>query len=587
MGLREYAGKRNFRSTTEPQGASARKSVTSKPRALSFVVQKHDATRLHYDFRLEMDGALKSWAVPKGFPVNTGDKRLAVQVEDHPLEYASFEGIIPQGNYGAGTVIVWDRGTFTVLDDEPLAGLDKGKLHVLLAGLKLKGEWALVRMKPRPGEDKPQWLLFKAKEAAPPFTWDQEHRSCVTDRTLQEVAGNEAAAVWESNRTDTDEAKSIAKKTPKKSGPDVEPMSPDKVSGTHRLAAKTSRPARSQKSGLLTSDELRAVPKAKAAFIEPMKALLTSNVPEGSEWLLELKFDGVRALAIKNDKSIQLISRAEKPLEGLSAIEADIAALPHDQLVLDGEVVALDDEGRSSFQLLQSRNMGGAVSLFMYVFDVLNVDGRDLRGLTLTRRKEIAQAVLANSGKSLRFSPALQTSAGALIEQLQKRGLEGLIAKKKNSTYESGKRTGSWLKYKWTQQQEFVVGGYTMPQGGRHYFGALAVGYYEKGDLLFAGKVGTGFSDKLLRDLSARFEKLEAGECPFANLPEKRTSRFGGGMTGAEMRRCRWLKPELVCQVRFAEWTRDNHLRQPAFLGLREDKSPKEVVREKPSVASV
>lgn len=555
MALREYAAKRNFASTSEPKGRTRKRPGS----ALSFVVQKHDATRLHYDFRLEMEGVLKSWAVPKGFPTNPGDKRLAVQVEDHPLDYATFEGVIPKGNYGAGTVIVWDRGTYAVLDDEPLDGLEKGKLHVMLQGEKLRGEWALVRMKPRPGEDKPQWLLFKAKSPVAPFTWDQEHRSIASHRTLEEVAENESAAAGQAKR----EPESASR--PRANRFDASPRSTSKPGSTPPL---------------LLPKEMAELPRAKPRFNEPMKALLTDEIPRGREWLIELKFDGVRALGIRNGLSAELISRSEKRLEGFTEIQNAIAKLTPKQLTLDGELVALDDEGKSSFQLLQSRNLGAQPPLFYYVFDILNLGGRDLRGLPLTRRKEIAQAVLQSASTALRFSPALEADPDILVPELQKRGLEGLIAKQRDSTYESGRRSGTWLKYKWTQEQEFVLGGYTQPQGGRHYFGALLVGYYAGDKLVFAGKVGTGFSDQLLRDLHARFEDLMIHDCPFANLPEKRTSRFGGGMTASEMRRCTWLEPKLVCQVRFAEWTRDHHLRQPAFLGLREDKAPKDVVRE-------
>lgn len=555
MALREYAAKRNFASTSEPKGRVG----TRVGSALSFVVQKHDASRLHYDFRLEMEGVLKSWAVPKGFPTQTGEKRLAVQVEDHPLDYASFEGIIPEGNYGAGTVIVWDRGTYSVLDDEPLRGLNKGKLHVILEGEKLRGEWALVRMKPRPGEDKPQWLLFKAKSAVDPFTWDQEHRSVISGRTLEEVAKNKAAAVWRSNR-------------------ESETRTRPSTRGAKETRERKRKPA--AKPAILSTDEFSRLPKSIPRFLEPMKALSTDEVPRGPQWILEVKFDGIRALAIKNGSSSELISRAEKRLEGFAEIQHAIARLGPVQLTLDGELVAVDEEGRSSFQLLQSRNMGVEPPLFFYVFDILNLDGRDLRELPLTRRKDIAKAVLNGAPTPLRFSPALEADSEHVLRELQKRGLEGLIAKRRDSQYESGRRSGAWLKYKWTQQQEFVIGGYTPPQGGRNHFGALLVGYYAGDKLRFAGKVGTGFSEKLLRDLHGRFKDLVAADCPFSNLPEKRTSRFGGGMTTSEMRRCTWLKPELVCQVRFAQWTRDHHLRQPAFLGLREDKAPTDVVRE-------
>jgi len=316
-----------------------------------------------------------------------------------------------------------------------------------------------------------------------------------------------------------------------------------------------------------------------------MKALLVERLPEGDKWLYEVKFDGIRAIAIKNGQKIELISRTARQLTSrFPGIVKALSDLPASQAVLDGEVVALDPQGRSSFQLLQSYEMAGGTKppLVYYIFDLLNLEGRDLASLPLHQRKVLAESVISNVSPLVRFSPALKAASEKVIAELKARGLEGLLAKRHDSKYEYGRRSGAWAKFKWTTEQEFIIGGFTPPQGSRSHFGAILVGYYQGRDLIFAGKVGTGFNDRMLESLYARFKKLIQPSCPFANLPEKLTSSGAKGMTRSEMRKCTWLKPELVCQVRFAEWTRDNHLRQPAFLGLREDRSPEEVTREMP-----
>ncbi|MGH7970456.1 MAG: non-homologous end-joining DNA ligase, partial [Limisphaerales bacterium] len=287
----------------------------------------------------------------------------------------------------------------------------------------------------------------------------------------------------------------------------------------------------------------------------------------------------VRALAIKRNRQLAFRSRSDNDLRSkYPPILAALERLPVTKVVLDGEVVAVDDHGRSSFQLLQSYQSapGRKPHLFYYVFDILNLNGRDLIGLPLWQRKQLAEKVVADLGPAVRFSDSIRADSARVVREMQKRGLEGLVAKRRDSRYESGQRTGAWVKFKWTREQEFVIGGYTEPKGSRSHFGAILVGYYEGGKLLFAAKVGTGFDQRVLASLYEKFQKLRRKTCPFANLPEDR------GLTAAQMRRCSWLAPELVCQIRFSEWTRDGHLRQPAFLGLREDKSPREVTREIP-----
>lgn len=554
MNLREYKSKRNFRQTSEPAGATRKKTAAKKP---FFVLQKHDATRLHYDFRLEMDGVLKSWAVPKGFPTTRGDRRLAVQVEDHPIDYARFEGTIPEGNYGAGTVMVWDIGSYEVSGDNPAQALEHGKLHLTLRGKKLKGEWTLVRMRPRDHDDKPQWLLLKSGSDLPGISARSDDQSVLTRRSMQKIASDNNAQ-WQSNR--------------------AERRTPDR-----RERPKISKRADPETSAPIKLADTR-LPTRKPAFIDPMKAVLVDDLPKGDDWIYELKFDGVRALAIKSGKNIQLISRTAKDFTAkFPEVAEALQRLPCKQAVLDGEIAALDEQGRSSFQLLQARELSSErPPIFYYVFDLIQLDGKDLTRVPLLKRKAMAKALLAKVPDTVRFSASIEAESNRILKEMKARGLEGVIAKRKDSKYEIGRRSGAWVKLKWTTQQEFVIGGYTEPRGARSHFGALVVGYYEGKKLMFAAKVGTGFNQKLLKSLHQKFQKLVRQNCPFANLPEK-AGQFGRGLTAAEMKRCTWLEPKLVCEIRFAEWTRDDHLRQPAFLGLREDKKPEEVVREKPA----
>jgi bifunctional non-homologous end joining protein LigD len=602
LSLKEYKAKRNFRQTAEPAGETTR---TRKRGGNTFVVQKHDATRLHYDFRLEMDRVLKSWAVPKGFPTKRGDRRLAVQVEDHPIEYGGFEGTIPEGSYGAGTVMLWDSGAYEVSGLDPSRALRDGKLHLILHGKKLKGEWTLVRMRPREGndEDKPQWLLLKSGRDIPPISKLAEDHSVLSGRSLEQIASARDRE-WQSDRPSRGK-KAVELFAARPASPNgragraasVLPLpngegrgegegtvrQPTAHDSSHRISQSsvhgvqaTTPPA--------AKINLHRLPKKKPGFVEPMKALLVDELPKRPDWIYEIKFDGVRALAIKNHREVELISRSGKELGSkYDELLEPLKKLPVRQVVLDGEIVALDEQGRSSFQLLQSYQMAGVKKppLFYYVFDLINLDGKELTSVPLFQRKAMAESLLANNSSVIRFSPGIKADSTRLMREMKARGLEGLVAKCRDSKYEPGRRSGAWVKFKWTNEQEFVICGYTEPKGTRTHFGALLVGYYEKNNLFFAAKVGTGFDQRLLVSLYNKFKKLVRPDCPFANLPEKLTGRWGQGLSAAEMRRCTWLQPKLVCQVRFAEWTRDDHLRQPAFLGLREDKHPIEVVREK------
>jgi bifunctional non-homologous end joining protein LigD len=331
------------------------------------------------------------------------------------------------------------------------------------------------------------------------------------------------------------------------------------------------------KAGTVTR-QLADLPPAVVRFVEPMKCQLRATLPEGDEWVYEVKFDGFRGLALKQGSTAELLSRNNKDLGGrFPGVVRALEKLPHSEFVLDGEVVALDREGRSSFQLLQRIGDPAAnrIALCYYIFDILSLNGKDTTTLPLMKRKALLKTVLADGPDCLRTSDVLEGSGGVISRSMREHGLEGLIAKRRDSIYEIGKRSGAWVKFKWGFEQEFVIGGYTDPEGSRPYFGSVLVGYYEGERLIFAAKVGTGFDTKRLKSLYDHFQKIRIDKAPFANLPER-----GGVVTASQMRFCKWVKPELICQVRFTEWTSDHHLRQPVFLGLREDKQPHEVVRE-------
>ena len=495
--LARYRAKRDFARTREPRGGK-----TSKASA-AYVIQKHAASRLHFDFRLEIGGVLKSWAVPKGLPTAVGQRHLAVMVEDHPLDYGSFEGTIPAGEYGGGTVMLWDRGTYRVGGDDPARALREGKLHLHLQGEKLHGEWVLVRMR---GEEN-QWLLMKVGESLQPARriWD---RSVATGRAMDEIAGASALP----------------------------------------------------------------------AFVEPMKAKPATALPEGAEWLYELKFDGYRFLGAKAGREVRLWSRAENDFTArFPGVAAALAALKVRTALVDGELVVPDAQGHPSFQLIQNADANTPVRAFL--FDLLEVDGEDLRGEPLDVRRSRLAAILPKRAGVLLLSGELSGAPDRLIEEVAARGLEGLIAKRRDSPYEAGRRSGAWRKIKCLREQEFVIGGFTAPKGSRTDFGALLLGYHRGRELIFAGKVGTGFDQKTLAGLKRKLVGQRVAKCPFAALPAQR-GRWGGAFTKAELATCTWVKPSLVCQVRFAEWTEDGILRQPAYLGLREDKRAREVVRE-------
>ncbi len=572
MGLKKYKAKRDFRKTAEPAG---KKPLPKQVRgACRFVIQKHAARRLHYDFRLQMEGVLKSWALPKGLPWQKGEKHLAVEVEDHPIEYETFEGVIPEGQYGGGTVMVWDRGAYYVYGEQPLKSLREGRLHLVLAGEKAQGEWTLVRIRGRDGE-KNTWLIIKTGDTVKSPSKKTEDQSVKTGRSMKQIA-EQRDAEWESNREPENQTASGKFKARIQATLKKKDQKNKIVGQAHRLP-ETGNGNRSHR---LT---IKSLPNAKPHFIEPMKARLEEEPPAHGDWLYELKFDGIRAIAIKDGKKVSLISRNGNKLDKrFPEIVEAVKAVPAEECVLDGEVVALDDEGRSSFQLLQALEIEGRKApLRFYLFDLLQLNGKSLLDLPVEQRKQVLASVCENVGDPIRYSGEISGDVKSLLAEVKRRGLEGLIGKQRGSKYEAGRRSGAWIKLKSLNEQEFVIGGYTPPGGSRQCFGAVLVGYYDGGKLKFAGKVGTGFTEKSLSTLYKKFRTEERDDCPFVDLPSKQGGQWVQGITPSMMNKMHWINPKFVAQVKFLEWTRDGKLRAPVFLGQREDKNPREVVREK------
>lgn len=562
MGLKKYKQKRDFSKTAEPSGG---KPLPKQVRgACRFVIQKHDASRLHYDFRLQMEGVLKSWALPKGLPWAKGEKHLAVEVEDHPIDYETFEGIIPKGQYGGGTVMVWDQGVYYVFGEQPVKSLREGRLHLVLAGEKAQGEWTLVRIRGRDGE-KNTWLIIKTGDAVKAPSKKSEDQSVKTGRTMAQIA-SQRDAEWQSNRKEKN------------------PTAKSKLNSRIQVALKKKahEPESEDERAPEADRTLKKLPSAKPRFIEPMKARLEDEPPTHGKWLYELKFDGIRAIAVKDGKRMSLISRNGNKLDKRFPEIADaVKDLPVQECVIDGEAVALDDEGRSSFQLLQALEMEGRKApLRFYVFDLLQLNGKSLLDLPVEQRKEVLAKVCESIGDPIRYSGEISGDVESLLAEVKRRGLEGLIGKQRGSKYEPGRRSGAWIKLKSLNEQEFVIGGYTPPSGARKYFGAILAGYYDGTKLKFAGKVGTGFTEKSLSILHRQFRAEERADCPFVDLPSKQDGAWVQGITPSMMKKMHWVNPKFVAQIKFAEWTRDGKLRQPVFLGLREDKDPRKVVRE-------
>ncbi len=566
MPLDEYRRKRDFSTTPEPAPASDLAGAASGGPApvgrRRFVVQRHRATRLHYDLRLEIDGVLVSWAVPKGPTLDPGARRMAIHVEDHPLEYFDFEGVIPARQYGAGDVIVWDWGTWEPEAEtpDPAAAIEAGELKLRMQGEKLRGRFTIVRTSRRPGaaprtafedDQGEQWLLIHKRDADAVPGWDAEDlpQSVKSGRTNDEVKAN-APAIWVSEM-------------------------PAASAGIDLTGA-------------------REAPMPR--FLEPMLATLAARPFRDERWLFEVKWDGYRVEAVVRDGGVELYTRngndASTYFPRLLTPPTWIDAR---EAIVDGEVVALDDAGRPDFNLLQERisaGRGGRASaagdaaasngaaargtLVYQAFDLLHLDGRLLLDVPLEQRKRLLELVL-RPGTRVRYAGHVETEGTAFFDAVRTQGLEGLVAKRRGSRYEVGRRTNDWLKIKVRPEQELVVGGWTPGEGSAAVLGALAVGVYEGERLRFAGKVGSGFSDRTRRELRSRLDELETDAPPFdpAPPPDYR-GRWGGDLAGIQ-----WVRPELVIRAEIGGWTRDGHVRQTSYKGLELDRDPLMVVRER------
>ena len=612
MALEEYKRKRKFEETPEPP------AVIAKKPGHRFVVQKHHASRLHYDFRLEMEGVLKSWAVPKGPSLDPADKRLAMMVEDHPVSYFDFEGIIPPGNYGAGTVMVWDlgkwepipqpwqdaRSSFDKLASEMLA---KGDLKFSLHGQKLNGEFVLAHMKGRrAGSKGNEWLLIKKRDEAvvEGFNIDELDSSALTERSLAEIAGDEGAREWESNRPAATAgrgsknawlAKAIATADKKKR---TAAAAKKTANGKFKKAASNAPAKTTKEKASKASDEgsasgldLASIKGAKKSAIprtiHPMLATLIEKPFDDPEWLFEIKWDGYRSVAFIERGTVRLVSRNQNDMTTqFSELKDLFKHIQAEQAIVDGEIVALDDAGRPSFSLMQQRtgmshngrrsSPRPGVPIVYYAFDLLYLDGYDLRQVDLEQRKNLLQNVVVDD-ELVRYSDHYVEQGTALYKAAREKGLEGIIAKRRRSCYIE-KRTRDWLKIKITQQQECVIGGYTDPRGSREHFGSLVLGLYDKkGHLVHVGQAGSGFTHATHRDMWEELEKRETDKNPFYGKVEA-------------LRRVHWVKPELVAEVKFSEWTHETEggglkMRAPVYLGTRQDKKPRECVFELPESA--
>jgi bifunctional non-homologous end joining protein LigD len=518
MSLKEYGRKRSFDKTPEPEPREQ-----SSPAGNSFCVQRHDATRLHYDFRLEVDGTLKSWAVPKGPSLEPLAKHLAMHVEDHPIDYGSFEGNIPKGEYGGGSVMLWDRGSYELLGDAPAAAqIARGDFKFRLHGEKLRGEFALVLMRGR-GKGN-EWLLIKKKddEAKPGWNIEDHARSVLTGRTQQEIA--EGLPVRESA---------------------ANPQAMTMPEG--------------------------AVKAPMPRSVSPMLATLATHPPLGDAWLYEVKWDGVRALCFIENNQLSIFSRTQKRSEQqypeLSVLPRQVQA---SQAVLDGEIAVLDEQGRSSFNLIQPRisvadanaiaHLSRSTPVHLFLFDLLYLDGYDLRGVPLEGRKRLLAEVVTPSER-IHVSDFFTVDGNAMLEAARAHGLEGIVAKARASKYE-GRRSRDWLKVKINTTEDFVIGGFT--HGERDYFSSLVLGRYDGEKLVHAGQVGTGFNEKSLKEIYSKLEPLITKKSPFTGSVKA-------------LRDVTWVRPELVAEIKYLEFTPDGLLRAPVFVTLRPDKEPEEM----------
>ena len=555
-GLKIYRAKRRFGVTAEPKGEVARK------RANAFVIQKHAARRLHYDLRLELDGVMKSWAVTRGPSLVPGEKRLAVQVEDHPVAYNKFEGTIPQGEYGGGTVMIWDRGRWQP-ENDPHKGLAKGHLSFLLDGEKLHGSWHLVRMHRRPGEKRDNWLLIKQHDSAERSVRDkdileEQPLSAVSGRSMDEIA-NGPKKEWRSNKTrkSTHTKKSVRK-----------------VTSSTRTRAAAVRPIRKVMVKTIGNNDAPVAPKGPLpAFVAPCLATLADRAPAGGNWVHEIKFDGYRIQARLERGTAKLLTR--KGLDWtrkFPTIATAVSKLPAKSALLDGELVAEGSDGISSFSLLQQDlKTNRHDRMNFYLFDLMHLDGADLKQLPLVSRKDALAKLLKDQSDrgQLRLSKSLTEPGPTLLRHACNMGLEGVVSKLADAPYRSG-RGRNWIKTKCSDRQELVVAGFVPSSADAHAVGALVLGFYQRDNLRYAGRTGTGFSREMARALFRKLKEIEVDKTPFETVP-------------AEERGARkpiWVSPKLVAEIDFHGWTHGDRVRQASFQGLREDKSAKDVVRE-------
>jgi bifunctional non-homologous end joining protein LigD len=533
-GLAEYNRKRNFARTAEPKGERA-KSGKKSNKQLSYLIQKHAARQLHYDFRLEWNGTLMSWAVPKGPSENPEDKRLAVHVEDHPIEYGTFEGSIPKGEYGGGTVMLWDRGTWEPHGDVE-AELKKGKLAFDLHGERLRGLWALIRLRARSKNDKDNWLLIKERDELARKeigAVEEQSTSVASGRSMEEIAAGKN--VWHSNRGSA--AKSASKSVSKP-------------------AAKTGRSKKNSSAKL-------------PAFVSPQLATLVDAPPAGEEWLHEIKYDGYRAIASLAGGQVVIRTRNGLDWTGRFApLIPALADLPCDSAVLDGEIAVADAEGHTDFGALQNALTEGGTGIGYYLFDLLHLYGEDLRERPLRERKERLARLLKGVPAPLGYSDHLEGSGEQVYAHACRIKLEGIVSKRRDAPYMSG-RSQSWLKSKCGMEQEFIVIGWRPSDKAGRPFRSLLLAVREDGEWRYAGRVGSGYSGDRLDNLAAEFKKLERKDSPVKGVPP------------AIARHAHFLEPKLVAQIAFRGWTRDNLVRQGSFKGLRTDKPASEIVRER------